>query len=321
MTEIRPEILIISNLHDFATDHVVYHLNRVGISYLRLNRDQFRAMRIALSLLPRRLHGEGANLTFDVTPSSLRSIYFRAPVYLRDIYQPDLSPNEQLERSQWAAFVRGLTVFDNVFWMNHPQATYQAEIKPYQLCLAQKLGFDIPQTIVSNSTELGARLFEHHSGMVVKTLDPVVLKTKQKEFFIYSSRTTIEELLESDISSAPVLMQEALVPKIDIRVTVVRNRLFAVTIKQHGRGIDSDWRLQKNDLQYDLIDLPSEVEAKCKALTRALGLSFGAIDLVLCRNRYYFLEINPTGEWAWLVDNTQLGIDEEIATALVEGCE
>ncbi len=38
----------------------------------------------------------------------------------------------------------------------------------------------------------------------------------------------------------------------------------------------------------------------CRALVRALNLRFGAIDLVRCDGKVWFLEINPTGEWAWL---------------------
>ena len=49
------------------------------------------------------------------------------------------------------------------------------------------------------------------------------------------------------------------------------------------------------------------------------GLVFGAIDLALQDGKYYFLEINPTGEWGWLVDQAGLPIDEAIAEALLEG--
>lgn len=41
------------------------------------------------------------------------------------------------------------------------------------------------------------------------------------------------------------------------------------------------------------------------------------IDLAKCGNRYYFLEINPTGEWAWLVDELGFPIDEALADELV----
>lgn len=51
-------------------------------------------------------------------------------------------------------------------------------------------------------------------------------------------------------------------------------------------------------------------------LLKSLGLRFGGIDLAVSDGEYYFLEVNPTGEWAWLVDATALPIDEAIAGAL-----
>ena len=40
-------------------------------------------------------------------------------------------------------------------------------------------------------------------------------------------------------------------------------------------------------------ELPEEIATKCVQLTQALGLVFGAIDLAVQDETYYFLEINP----------------------------
>jgi glutathione synthase/RimK-type ligase-like ATP-grasp enzyme len=47
-----------------------------------------------------------------------------------------------------------------------------------------------------------------------------------------------------------------------------------------------------------------------------LGLFFGGVDLALVKDRYYFIEVNPTGEWAWLVDAAGLRIDTAICDCL-----
>jgi glutathione synthase/RimK-type ligase-like ATP-grasp enzyme len=151
LEKIRPKILIISNKHDYSTDYVTFQLNRKNATYLRLNRDQFTEFKINLIPSEQKLFGETKEFAFEISPKILESIYFRAPIYLRDNYQPNLSPSEQLSRSQWTAFMRALMIFDNVLWVNHPQATYKAEVKPYQLYLAKKIGFNIPKTTISNS--------------------------------------------------------------------------------------------------------------------------------------------------------------------------
>lgn len=316
MPVIRPEVLIISTKHDFGTDHVVFQLKRMGTSYLRLNRDQFPELKLALVPTAQRLHGEAKGFAFEVGPESLKSIYFRAPVFLRDNYQPGLPPDQQLGRSQWAAFIRGLMTFDNVLWMNHPQATYRAEVKPYQLYVAKKLGFDVPETVVANTPGYYDRAANGKSGVVVKSLDPVILNLEGREAFIYTNEVIADELLGADISTAPVIIQERLIPKIDIRVTVVCDFIFAVNITKGGRGVDKDWRLEKDDIEYTPVSLPPDVEARCKRLVAELDLKFGAVDLALHEGRYYFLEINPTGEWAWLLRDAGARIDEAIGEAL-----
>jgi glutathione synthase/RimK-type ligase-like ATP-grasp enzyme len=65
-------------------------------------------------------------------------------------------------------------------------------------------------------------------------------------------------------------------------------------------------------------ELPAEVARRCVALTRALGLAYGAIDLVLTpEGRYVFLEINPAGQYLWIEEETGLPISEAICDWLV----
>ncbi len=317
--EISPEVLIVSNKHDYSTDYISFQLKKLKVPYLRLNRDQFSEFNISLIPTEQKLIGKSHSFSFEINANSLKSIYFRAPIYLRDIYQPDLTPDEQLSRSQWASFIRGLTVFDDVLWVNHPQATYKAEIKPYQLYVARKIGFNVPDTIVTN-TNYHLNDLNKKNNLIVKTLDPAILRIGEREAFIYSNLEEIEEILKANLSSAPVILQEALIPKIDLRVTVIDKTIFAVDIKKNGRGINKDWRLEKNNIEYNKIELPNSLEKKCIKLVKELDLKFGAIDLVVHDDQHYFLEINPTGEWAWLMENTKLKIDKEITKLLSKGC-
>lgn len=317
MEIVRPRVLIISSKYDFGTDNIVFRLRQRGATYLRLNRDQFSEMEICLDPGAQKLLGRFDDSSFEIRTDSLRAIYFRAPVFLRDNYQPDLSPDAQFSRSQWAAFVRSLAIFDDVGWVNNPQATYTAEIKPFQLRIAEKLGFDVPRTMVGNSLTYCKNLATRDGGIVVKTLDPVILSFGDSDAFIYTNFTSSDELETSDIARAPIILQQPLVPKTDVRVTVVRDTVFAVEIKYDDKDIDGDWRLQKKDLQYRLVTLPKEIEKKCVELLARLQLTFGAIDLALHDGKYYFLEINPTGEWAWLMDHTGAEIDQAITDVLL----
>ena len=64
---------------------------------------------------------------YVINHNTLKSVWYRAPIYLRDIYKPNISASEQLYRSQWSAFVRNLSFFESPLWVNRPEATFQAE--------------------------------------------------------------------------------------------------------------------------------------------------------------------------------------------------
>ncbi len=56
---------------------------------------------------------------------------------------------------------------------------------------------------------------------------------------------------------------------------------------------------------------------------KALGLNFGAIDMILTpAGEYVFLEINPNGQWAWIQQlRPEIPLRETLADLLIEGEE
>ena len=111
-------------------------------------------------------------------------------------------------------------------------------------------------------------------------------------------------------------LHENLSKKIDYRITVVGDTVFAVKILIENNGVIGDWRKEKDNVKFVPIDLPISIAKMCSNLINELGLSFGAIDLIYKDNEFYFIEVNPTGEWAWLVDSANQKIYEAICDYL-----
>lgn len=310
-----PRVLILSSLHDFSTDLITLRLESAGVPYLRLNREEFSAHHLTLDPLrcELSLHGPVGAHTVDRT---LSSVLFRQPVFLRNTPPFPLTAEEQLERSQWMGFLRGLCIFSDAAWMNHPAATYLAESKPYQLAVASQCGLSVPETFASNDA---ARIREEFPGsLVVKSLDTVLLRDGEDCLFTYTTLNPDAELSDLTVQSVPLLAQRALEFKTDLRVTVVGSVLFAVRILCQGRGIRGDWRIvPREELDFQRFELSPELSRRCLLLSRRLGLSFAAIDLVETSEGTFFIEVNPTGEWGWL-SSRQLPIDSVIADWLVK---
>ena len=308
-----PRVLILAGLYDFSADLVAIQLESAGVPYVRLNREQLADNGLTLDPVSPELTVRGPNGICKIG-SELKAIWFRQPVFLRNTPSVPLTPSAQLERSQWTAFLRSLCVFREAAWMNFPAATYLAESKPYQLFVAERCGFRTPQTLASNDAKRLRYTFP--ATLVVKSLDTVLLRDGDDCLFTYTTINSADQLCEETVHSAPLLAQQALSTKTDIRVTIVGDRVFAVRILSHGRGIPGDWRTtHKADLEYEDFVLDEHIAQCCHRLAEALELNFAAIDLLETPAGIYFVEVNPTGEWGWL-SSTERPIHKAIASWL-----
>jgi glutathione synthase/RimK-type ligase-like ATP-grasp enzyme len=310
----RPKVLILANLLDFSTDKVCVALADAGIAFLRLNRDALADLQVRLDPVAPTLevrHGADA----WVLDEGLTSVWFRQPTYLRNPEGRVLSAAEQLSRSQAMAFVRALSVFDQARWVNDPAATYRAESKAWQLRVARQVGFEVPHTLITNDAE-AANSDRFGSVVALKAVDTVLLRERGDQLFAFTQILPVAECREEDMAAVPVTLQAALQDKLDLRATVVGDRLWCVAIRCGGEGVEGDWRLRKKDeLAYEAYDLPPKIEALCHALMQRMDLVMGCIDLVIADGRAWFIEINPTGEWGWL-DTPDRPIARTIAEVL-----
>jgi glutathione synthase/RimK-type ligase-like ATP-grasp enzyme len=63
--------------------------------------------------------------------------------------------------------------------------------------------------------------------------------------------------------------------------------------------------------------VPTDVAKRCRTLVERFGLRFGAVDLAVGSDGvYWFLELNPNGEWGWL-QRAGLPIAEALADTLL----
>jgi hypothetical protein len=307
-------IVILSSLYDFSTDLVAQRLEEAGAKYIRLNKEQFKDYDLHFNPVERTLKIKTD--FFDGCIDRVRSVWFRQPVFLRNTSGKAISIDEQLSQSQWNAFLRGFMVYNDSYWMNFPQSTYAAESKPYQLMVASKLGFEVPETIISNG--LG---FEHmkNDEFVVKSIDTVFLTEDDHCYFAYTTKIDKDSLSLDITRSAPISFQEHIERKLDLRFTIIRDKLFSVAVTNMGSGIQGDWRLtNKATLKYNDFDCPPSLASRCFRYLKELGLEYGALDFALAHGKYYFIEINPTGEWGWL-STPERKIDVAIAEALIKG--
>ena len=305
-------ILIISNHDDFSTDLVCCSLKKNNINYLRVNRNDFPNYKVNWDIARMELKIIIDDQEFVIN-SNLSAVYYRAPTFLRESFYKECSYEEQLQLSQWMAFIRNLTAFDNAFCMNNPKDIYLAENKIYQLKLAKSMGLTIPSTFVQNNTFDLVDDFKY----AVKSIDTAIFGDTNNSYFTYTQILTGSEISQYKLNLAPVCLQEYLEDKLDIRVTYIDGHFFASIIKSNC-PIEGDWRKNKTGLIYEACELPVIIKDGLNRLMKKLALSFGGIDLIFSNNQYYFIEVNPTGEWGWLMEPCSYDFPNIIADSLIK---
>jgi glutathione synthase/RimK-type ligase-like ATP-grasp enzyme len=308
----KVEFILLSDSYDFTTDYIAIELEKRGKNYLRIDRDLLSSDDFFWDFNNKRIKIRKGGKLFNVQTDQINGVYYRAPTYLRETFSRSNTPEKQLQKSQWMALFRNLMCIEDAVWINNPTSTFHAENKLIQLKIADQIDFDLPETFILNS----ASELPINDEYIIKSLDTAIFSFGDQEGFVYTNKTSYSELSVSNLSHAPVVIQKDLSPKIDLRVTVVGQDLYAVKILKGDDGVDGDWRKLKDDVSFVPVRLPVDVKEKCIKLVRSLNLLYGAIDLVLYKKKYYFIEVNPTGEWAWLVDSANQHIYKSICNYL-----
>ena len=222
-----------------------------------------------------------------------------------------------------SAAAHGMLASLNAFRIDHIQHIRRAENKQLQLQVARELGLDIPRTLTTNDpTAVRAFAKSCEGGIVTKMLSSFAIYEEGKELVVFTNRVKPEDLADlSGLSICPATFQELVPKSLEIRVTVVGQRVMSASVdSQVSERAAHDWRRDGVSMLQDWrpYQLPVEVEEKILRLMDYFSLNYGAIDIILTPDgKHVFIELNPCGEFFWLERTPGLPISGAIADLLL----
>ena len=307
-------VLLITTSYDFAAEYVIKALEERSVPYFKFDTDRFPSQ-IRIGFKP------PVDLVFDNGTRSLYGCQVKSVWYRRNV-DPELPEGLDTGVSEFCiretkAFLSGvLSTLETIRWLSSPQAITIAESKPYQLHKAVKLGFLVPDTVITNN-EILVRELANRYKLVAKAVSSGYVESDNGNKAIFTSAITDSDIGDlAGLELAPVTFQERLDKASDIRVTVVGDIVFAAEILSQARESSRiDWRATDDpNIDHLRHSLPPKIEDLCRKLVQQFSLAFGAIDLVKTKKgEYIFLELNPNGEWVWIEDRLRLPISHQIA--------
>lgn len=266
----------------------------------------------------------------DILLNDVTAVWYRKP---RRIEANQLPLRDEIKQFAASAIRNHMDMmcdaFEDAVWVSDYPSMYRAENKGLQLQIAAKLGFNVPQTLITSDAKSAAKFIKAQGVCITKPQASVAPKIDGKYYNFYTSYVKAEDMPDlRNLHLAPSFFQQVIKAAYDIRVTVVGDKVFAAKIYNTGLKTDSpirDWRVghQKGNLQIEAFeDFPQALAQLCVQHVRALGLNFGAIDLVADKNgEFWFLENNPNGQWAFVEHATGQQIGKAIAELLESGLD
>jgi hypothetical protein len=322
----RDTILVLTQQNEPHSDLVLDQLSRRGVPAIRFQTEDFpRQAAITCRTTDQE---ERQTLTIDGEDhdlATIRTVWNRRPGPLVAVVSNELDgPDRQFAIDECSHLLKGLwAVLSDRFWVNKPEATAQASLKPSQLAVARQLGFTVPRTLMTNRPDQLRSFFDECDGQIIyKGFSAHMRVVEGRTVGIYTNRLTKNDIAKCDsIRFAPGIFQEYVPKRVELRITVIGTRALAAEIhSQNSERSRDDWRRYDfGNTPYCPHPLPMDVEARCVRLVRSLGLVFGCIDMIVTPDsRYVFLEINPNGQWYWIEQLTGMPLLDHFVEMLIQ---
>lgn len=284
-------ILVCGNVSEPVTELVCARLAAEGLGYRVLSPDASADAAVRSTLHAQWRNGDfdsgyfsGPDWRLDV--EDLTGVYFR-PLQARAtcVAGASAAAAQALQAQRLAALGAVVDTLPCPV-VNPIIAGMSNSSKPHQAMLIRACGFAVPATLITNDPAAAlAFAAEHDDDVVYKSISGV------RSIVRHFGPQQAERL--PLLRHGPAQFQER-IRGVDIRVHVVAERAFATCIETPS----IDYRYAGSDGQPIVMqptELPCEIEQRCIALTKRLGLLFAGIDLKETRDGEYFcFEANPS---------------------------
>lgn len=273
--------------------------------------------------------GAGGHLTFDYTVGCRPLLSVSPPgvdgedlaqataVWWRRPRSADVSTiGDQAARvfatNEWNEAVGGLwLLLDQARWMNDPANDERAARKAHQLRVAVECGLRIPRTLITSDPDQARRF------VAAEGLGRTVFKTFSCTHEVWrETRIVREDDLEvlDAVRLAPVIFQEYVPPGVDVRLTVVGDRMFAAAIDAGGTDYPVDFRMSLGQARVEPVEPPPAVAEGLRRMMSRLGLVYGAVDFRRAPDgTWVFFEVNTAGEFLFIEERTGQPITQAVA--------
>lgn len=288
-------ILVISLDNDTMTDEICTWLSYQNKEFVRLSENQHinkvffnfknNIFKISIGEIEYNL-GDFKSVFYRNGGIHYSSITVEIDGNLADFYNSELKSISEF--IYYFFKVNGASVFGNLL----TKEVNKLEV----LLLAKSLGIKIPDTYILS--ELNALkqigVSQTYVTKAVSEMKPIIVENDL--YLNYTFEVNLNNTVDKKESIIPSLIQEKIDCLYEVRVFFFEKQIWAIATFDFSDNVDIR-NIRENDKRYLPVVLPSQLKRKILKLAKSLDLKCGTVDLLKSDDEYYFLEVNPLGQF------------------------
>lgn len=298
-------ILIISNSKEGATECVIEWLYKMDKKFIRVNEHEVFEIKV---------HHKKIVLESDFNSFFLDDIssvwYRRGGIRFKRLQYSNPAVHLHMNEVQhW------LEDYVDTVLASKRHINKQTNSKVNKLVVLKKAvaaGLDVPHYYLSDNTadvQFGETIVKPISG------NPVLENIKKDTDGLMYTSIVHEPKLDFFIS----FFQDKIKKDFEIRTFYLNGKCWSMAIfSQNDKQTEVDYRKynDQNPNRNIPFQLPDFIEKKIHDLMVSLDLNSGSLDFIKSGTQYYFLEVNPVGQFMHLSSCCNYFLDREIAEYL-----
>lgn len=314
-------ILILTDKNDVHVNVLTKLLKQDSIPFFRFNLDTKSLEKTKVSFSGNKWVIRTSNKTLNM--DDVKVIWNRKTFVQLMLDEQDKGYEFNIWKNEWNKTLLGIYYsLKDRKWLNYYRNNHKAENKYLQMDIAEKLEFSIPPYLLSNNKKEILKFCKLNNKVVLKLMNQDFYKVSDKKFLgFYVNIVKADDFKDfAENEENPIFLQKYIEKQYEVRYTVVGEEHFVCRIdSQKSKVASTDWR--KYDISntpHSQIQPPKELKEKVCRLMKELNLTYGALDFIVDNdNNWWFLEVNPSGQYLWIEDLTGMPITNSIKNNLL----
>ncbi|QQQ26865.1 grasp-with-spasm system ATP-grasp peptide maturase [Chryseobacterium indoltheticum] len=299
-------ILILSQNQETTTNEVIKWLSLMNKKFVRVHEDEIFEVKINKN----RIFIESQRNLFFL--DDITSVWYRrGGLRFSRMQYSNPSVNNYMNETQYWLEDYVLKTLESKRYINKQSNNHLNKL--LNLEEAKKIGLDVPKYFLAENTKEVIL-----NKTVTKSIaENIILDSfyEDSDGIIYTSVITQEE----DDDFFITFFQEKVEKDFEIRSFYLNGKTWSTAIfSQNDEQTKIDFRKYDHDKPSRNVryNLPKHIEEKTHNLMQILDLNCGSIDFIKSGDKYFFLEVNPVGQFLGLSAVCNYSLEKEISKFL-----